>query len=193
MERNTNQTMREARLAGFAKSHFVISGIGFLVLLPLYAVFSQSGGMIRSHWCAVFVPIACILMLGYAVAGFLIGRKNQWGAFAGRKEGLWAFLDPALIAWGWAAIVVLSLVLDAWALMLILFFASMFLASPSSLLVLLVITSPSPQGGWLGFFLAAFLAGGLPPLLFFLGSLLAGKKNDAAERSAEKPECDSYA
>ena len=192
MECNANRTMREVRLAGFAKSHFIVSGIGFLVLLPLYVLSSQ-GGMIRSHWCAVFIPVACILMLGYALAGFLSGRKNQWGPFADWKEGLGAFLDPALIAWGWAVLVVLSLFLNAWALMLILFFASLFLASPSSLLVLLVISSPTLQSGWLGFFLAAFLAGGLPPLLFFLGSLLSGKRNARTEDSAEQPECDSNA
>ncbi len=188
MERNTNRTMREVRLAGFAKSHFIISGIGFFVLLPLYALFSQS-----DQWCAVFVPVACILMLGYAFAGFQCGRKNQWGPFGGWKEGLWPFLDPALIAWGWAVLVVLSLFLNAWALMLILFFASMLLASPSSLLVLLVISSPTLQSGWLGFFLAAFLAGGLPPLLFFLGSLLAGKRKVGTEDSEKQPECDADA
>ncbi len=193
MKRNTDRTMREVRLSGFAKSHFILSGIGFVVLLPLYTVCSQGGGMIRSHWCAVFVPIACLLMLGYAFAGFWSGRKNQWGLFGDWKEGLWAFLDPALIAWGWAAIVVLSMFLDAWGLMLVLFFASFFLASPSSLVVLLTITSPVMLIGWPGFFLTAFLAGGVPPLLFFLGSLFAGKKNVPAECSAEKPECDSNA
>ena len=185
MKDNGIRVKRETRLAGFAKSHFIISGIGVMVLLPLYAAFSRS-----DHWSAVFVPVGCVLMLGYALAGFLSGRKKQWGPFGGWKEGLWAFLDPALIAWGWAAIVVLSLLLDAWALMLILFFASMLLASPSSLLVLLVISSPTLQSGWLGFFLAAFLAGGLPPLLFFLGSLFAGKRNARARDTAEKPECD---
>lgn len=185
MKPNTDRTMREARLSGFAKSHFIISGIGFVVLLPLYAVFSQSGESIQSHWCAVFVSVACLLMLMYFFAGFWCAQKKQWGSFCDRKEGLWAFLDPALIAWGWAAFVILSMFLDAWGLMLILFFASIFLASPSSLIVLLTITSPVMLIGWPGFFLIAFLAGGVPPLLFFLGSLFAGKARAAGSAIAE--------
>lgn len=185
MKHDEIRAKRKARLAGFAKSHFILSGIGLLVLLPLYALFCES-----RYWLAIFLPVACILMLGYAFAGLRSGRKNQWGFFDSRNEGLWAFLDPALIAWGWAALVVLSLFLDAWGLMLILFFASMLLASPSSLVVLLCIVTPSPFSNWFGFILAAFLAGGVPPLLFWLGSLLAAKKNVLSEQSADETERD---
>ena len=185
MKHDEIRAKRKARLAGFAKSHFILSGIGLAVLLPLYALFCES-----RHWLAIFLPVACVLMLGYAFAGIRSGRKNKWGFFGSWKEGLWAFLDPALIAWGWAALVVLSLLLGTYGLTLILFFASMLLASPSSLLVLLCISTPSPLSGWFGFILAAFLAGGVPPLLFWLGSLLAAKKNVPSERSADETECD---
>ena len=177
------RAMREARLAGFAISHFAISGIGFAASLFVFALSTQSAeGFLYRHSVWLILGDALLLLL-YAGAGYWCAREKRWGPFGSRNEGLWAFLDPALIAWGWGALVVFSLALDAWILMLFLFCASLFLASPSSILVLLVIVYwPS---GWVGLPVWALLAGGLPPLLFFLGSLLGGKKNDIPEVSSE--------
>lgn len=175
--------MREARLAGFAISHFAISGIGFAASLFVFALSTQSAeGFLYRHSVWLILGDALLLLL-YAGAGYWCAREKRWGVFGSRKEGLWAFLDPVLIAWGWGALVVLSLVLDAWILMLLLFCASIFLASPSALMVLLLLRISF--FGWPGLILGAFLAGGLPPLLFFLGSLLGGKKNDIPEVSSE--------
>ena len=188
MKGNEIRAKREARLAGFAKSHFIISGTGFCVLLPLYAILSCID---LWQYTSLLVLVTGLLLLVYIPAGVRCARKKQWGSFDSWKEGLWAFLDPALIAWGWAAIVVLSLFLNVWPLLLFLFCASLFLAAPSSLLVLLAMSSDLDGFGrlvglgWLGFCLLALLAGGIPPLLFFLGSLLGGKRIAANELSAE--------
>ena len=180
MKNNVDREGREMRLAGFAKSHFIISGVGFCLLLPVYAIASQD---YRPQYFSLLVLMDIFLLLAYAAAGIWCAGKKRWGPFGSRNEGLLAFLDPALIAWGWGALVVLSLVLDAWILMLLLFCASIFLASPSALMVLLLLRISF--FGWPGLILGAFLAGGLPPLLFFLGSLLGGKKNDIPEVSSE--------
>lgn len=174
------RAMRETRLAGFAKSHFIISGVGFCVLLPLCAIISQT---YQPQYFSLLVLADILLLLAYMFAGSLCAGKGQWGPFGSWKEGLWAFLDPALIAWGWAALVVLSLALNSWPLLLILFCASLFLASPSALMVLLLLRISF--FGWPGLILGAVLAGGLPPLLFFLGSLLAGKQKTLPEASSE--------
>lgn len=177
------QAMREARLAGFTVSHFAISGIGFTVSLLVFALSTQSAeGFLWRHsvW---FILGNALLLLLYAGAGFWCAREKRWGVFGSRKEGLWAFLDPALIAWGWGALVVLSLALNAWPLLLILFCASLFLASPSCIMVLLAMVY-WPLGVP-GLCLWAFLAGGVPPLLFFLGSLLGGEKKFLPETSFE--------
>jgi len=171
------------RLAGFAVNHFAISGIGFAAGLLVFALSTQSTeGILWRHSVWLILGNALLLLL-YGGAGYWCARERKWGAFASRNEGLWAFLDPALIAWGWGALVVLSLALNAWPLLLILFCASLFLASPSSILVLLAMVY-WPLG-LPGLCLWAVLAGGIPPLLFFLGSFLGGKKKILPEASSE--------
>lgn len=186
------RAMREARLAGFAISHFAISGVGFAVGLFVFAFIMQSTEETLARYDLWAVLGESLLLLLYAVAGFWSAQEKQWGPVRSFKEGLWTFLDPALIAWGWGALVVLSLALNVWPLLLFLLPASLFLASPSSFLVLLALPAGFFGLGWLGFCLLALLAGGIPPLLFFLGSLFGGKKSSSAKEGAEilKPECD---
>ena len=172
-EPKRDKTRREMRLAAFAKSHFVISGIGFAVGLMLLAVMALLSDYI------VYALAEIVLLALYAVAGFWHARNKQW-RFSCFKEAFWAFLDPALIAWGWAALVLASLFLNALPLLICLFFASMFLASPSSIMVLLALGSGVLEGEC-GFVLCAILAGGVPPLLFFLGSLCGSGKRSKTE------------
>ena len=182
MKNDEIREKRVARLAGFAKSHFIISGAGFCVMLPVYAILSCID---QRQYTSLQIVATVFLLLAYIPAGVWCAGKKQWGAFGSWKEGLWAFLDPALIAWGWAALVVLSLLLDVWPLLLFLFCASLFLAAPSSLLVLLAMPVSFFGLGWFGFCLLALLAGGIPPLLFFLGSLLGGRRIVTDEPPAE--------
>lgn len=176
-----DKTRREMRLAAFAKSHFIISGIGFAVAVVLFALTT----VLPSFWDFwISVAAEIVLLVFYATAGFWHTRKNQW-TFSGFREGLWAFLDPALIAWGWAALVLLSMGLNIWPLLMGMFFASAFLASPSFLMVLLALTGSLLVGEW-GFVLWAVLAGGVPPLLFVLGSLWGSRKGFKTEEETQK-------
>lgn len=162
---------REERLAAFAKSHFIISGIGFAVGLILFAISTIV------PYFFIYALAEIILLAFYGAAGFWHTRQNRW-RFSRFKEGLWTFLDPALIAWGWAALVLLSLFLNVFPLLSFLFVASVFLAFPSFLMVFLALVC-----NWLGsevdFVLWAILAGGIPPLLFTLGSLWGNRRNTA--------------
>lgn len=162
---------REERLAAFAKSHFIISGIGFAVGLILFAI-----STFIPHFL-VYALAEIILLSFYGAAGFWHARQSQW-RISCFKEWLWTFLSPALIAWGWAALVLLSLFLNVFSLLSGMFVASAFLAFPSFLMVILALIS-----NWLGseasFVLWAILAGAIPPLLFTLGSLWGNRKNKA--------------
>lgn len=188
-EPKLDKARREMRLAAFAKSHFVISGIGFAVVVVMFALTT----VLPPFWdFSVFVAAEIVLLAVYAVAGFWHAQKNRW-KFSCFREGLWAFLDPALIAWAWAALVLLSLGLNVWPLLTGMFFASAFLASPSFLMVLLTLTGGFLDSRGYAFYLWAFLAGGIPPLLFLLGSLWGSRKRfktDEAEQGIEQ-ECDT--
>lgn len=177
-----DKSRRELRLAAFAKSHFAISGVGFAVALVMFAVST----VLPYFW--VYAVAESALLIVYAIAGFWHTRKNQW-KFTCSREGLWAFLDPALIAWGWAALVLLSLFLNVWPLLSFVFIASAFLASPSFLMVLLALTGSLLVGKW-GFVLWALLAGGVPPLLFFLGSLWGSRKQKEEAEEGKESEAD---
>lgn len=163
-----DKTRREMRLVAFAKTHFIISGIGFALGLVLFALST----LLPYFW--VYALAEIVLLAFYAAAGFWHARKKQW-KFSCVQEALWAFLDPALIAWGWAALVLLSLFLNVWPLLTFVFVASAFLASPSFLMVCLALTSNLLVSG-VGFVIWGILAGGVPPLLFFLGSLWGSRK-----------------
>lgn len=176
---------RETRLAGFVKSHFAISGVGFAVSLPVFAFIMHSTEETLTRYDLWAVPGVILLLLLYAVAGYWSARKKQWGPFGSWKEGLWAFLDPALIAWGWGALVLLSFYLNVWPLLLFLFCGSLFLASPSFIMVLLALVYHPFVFGLPGLWLWAFLAGGIPPLLFFLGSLIGGKESSPTKEGTE--------
>ena len=177
----TDKTRREMRLAAFAKSHFIISGVGFAAAVVLFALTT-----VLPSFLDFWIPVAAeiVLLVFYAIAGFWHARKNRW-KFSCFREGLWAFLDPALIAWGWAALVLLSLFLNVWPLLSFVFIASAFLASPSFLMVLLALTGSLLVGEW-GFVLWAVLAGGIPPLLFFLGSLWGSRKGLKTEEETQE-------
>lgn len=183
-----DKTARSERLGGFARSHFAISGIGFAVCLLMFAFIMQSTEGFLQRYSVWFILGDILLLLLYAVAGYWSAQKRQWGPFCSWKEGLWAFLDPALIAWGWGALVVLSFFGDVWPLLLFLFCGSLFLASPSFIMVLLAFVHYPFVFDWPSLWLWAFLAGGIPPMLFFLGSLLGGKEGSPVKEGAEIPE-----
>lgn len=154
---------------GFAKSHFAISGIGLVMVILLF-VFSS-----HIPYFYVFILVEIILLAMYAFAGIHCAKKEPWGLPRSVKAGIWEFLKPALIAWGWAALVFL---IDFWEpLMSIFFFGSLLFAAPSFLMVYIALIFGCFDGELIpALCLWGFLAGGIPPLLFTLGSLWGSRK-----------------
>lgn len=136
------------------------------------------------------VQMACAaavgMMLGYLLLGWVVARLAHWPR-AGRRESLWAVLLPAVIAWIWAGCTAFFLygMTDALAVAAALGLPAILLASPSLLFVAAWIATVGGRlGSWnatLGS--AIFLAGLLPSLLFWMGSVLGGAKAKQVEQS----------
>lgn len=156
-----------SRFGGFAAGHFVISGLcaPLLFLIPQLSVYISSP------------PLALWMMLLYLPAGWIIAALRSWNRPT-PKEGVKAVLRPALFAWGWAfggwlLLVCPSLLAGIGFWMLT---STYFLACPSFVFMLATLGQNADLTVWSTFgftwYLSMFLAGLLPPLLFFLGSLL---------------------
>ena len=146
---------------------------------------------------ALFSWYVLLLMALYVPAGWAVSRLRCWPR-PDRKTACRAVLYPALCAWGWAfgGLGLLLLFSGREALFPLAFtgFAllvfSFLLAIPSALFMLLTLDLLSgslrdagvnaffQSSAW---FAAMFLAGLLPPLLFFLGSLLPKKRLTTAK------------
>lgn len=179
------KTTWQERLSGFALSHFLISVFGFLAGIVCLAL--DNVRLLEFAFCAG----TGILLLLYMAAGFYVARDREWSTPAGGKDGFFAILRPTLIAWMWGGLLLVSSSLR-WldGLSAVMIMASVALASPSVLVVLVSAMIGLFDLGVLGYLIGLFLAGGLPPLLFFLGSLLGAKTNVVADAPAEKTECD---
>lgn len=130
-----------------------------------------------AHGRALFSWYVLLLMALYVPAGWVVSRLRGWPR-PDRKTGCKAVLYPALCAWGWA--------FTGFALLAF----SFLLASPSALFMLLpldLLSGSLRDAGVNAFFqssawfAAMFLAGLLPPMLFFLGSLLPKKRLTTAK------------
>jgi len=174
------ETLWQERLSGFAASHILISLFGAMAGMVCLALLE-------------FIPFgfsalcgAVILLFLYAAAGFWLARTRQW-SLPGRREGLAAFLRPAVIAWCWGGLVLVSaFVPQESGLAACLLMLSVFLASPSFLIVFLLMACGVLELGAPGYLLALFLAGGIPPLLFLLGSLFGSRKQREEDRKEEE-------
>lgn len=174
-------TAWKERLSGFALSHVLISVFGFLAGLFALAL---SDLVFIDH---AFQIGGVVLPLLYAVAGFWMAWEHNWSRPATFREGLLDFLRPALIAWAWGGLLLVSMFLHTGALGVVMIYMSIALASPSTVLVFCAAMLGILNGGIAGYLLTLFLAGGIPPLLFLLGSLLGSrsKKKKEEERSEE--------
>ncbi len=146
---------------------------------------------------ALFSWYVLLLMALYVPAGWAVSRLRCWPR-PDRKTACRAVLYPALCAWGWAfgGLGLLLLFSGREALFPLAFtgfallVSTFLLASPSALFMLLTLDLLSgslrdagvnaffQSSAWLA---AMFLAGLLPPLLFFLGSLLPKKRLTTAK------------
>lgn len=172
------------RFGGFAAGHFTLSVFGFAAWM-----FLSGAGVSLS-----FPLYVAVLMLLYVPAGWAAAWLDGWPV-PNRKTAVKAVLYPALCAWAWA--------FGGWFLMaggagagvpatasigLGMLSCTLFLASPSALFMLLVVNllTGAPMLWWgLGWYGGMVLAGFLPPLLFFLGSLLPKKRLTTAKNVIE--------
>lgn len=172
-----------SRFWGFAAGHFVITAL----CLPL--LFLAPGAMEQLPLPA----LALGMMALYVPAGWVVSALRRWGRPT-LKQGLKAVLYPVLLAWGWA--------FGGWLLMLCgqfapgpaglglhLLLAACFLACPSFTFMLAALDGGMDLTVWSGFgpawYACMVLAGLLPPLLFFLGSLLPKKRLTKPENVVE--------
>ena len=177
------------RFLGFAVGHLAASLLGFLVYWGFGAL--SSGGE-EKMW-----SLTGMMMLLYVPAGAVKARLGGW-ARPGFREGALAVLLPALCAWAWAyggwGMIMTGIGREMDAAMasvsvvgFYLLLSSVLLASPSFYMMLAILTDvPGGMGDWaLLWYGGMFLAGLLPPLLFFLGSLL-GARRHTPEKEDEK-------
>ena len=183
------------RFGGFAIGHFILSLLGWIGWLGLASLPDCARGRALFSWYVL------LLMALYVPAGWVVSRLRGWPR-PDRKTGCKAVLYPALCAWGWAfggcgLLLLFSgrealfpLAFTGFALLVF----SFLLASPSALFMLLTLDLLSgslrdagvnaffQSSAW---FAAMFLAGLLPPMLFFLGSLLPKKRLTTAKNVIE--------
>lgn len=170
-----------SRFGGFATGHFVVTTICALLLLALLCLSVDTATPLTIVWTmALYIP-----------AGWLVSTLWSWERPT-PKEGLKAVLYPALVAWGWALVGWLLTLAgeffpSACMVGLQLLLSTAFLATPSFVLMLfslpngLTLSQMALSPSWYG---CIFLAGLLPPLLFFLGSLLPHRvKEDFHEKT----------
>lgn len=173
------------RLGAFAGSHFLFSIFGAVVLVV--------GGLIglkleSQYGYEVFFALLIFANALYLTVYVLLGRQaaveRRWPAPAGVREGILAFLFPALIAWTWGGLVLAAAEqagLDSYYLATGMLWISLTLASPSFLMVFTAFAFGWMDGGLLNMILCVLAVGGLPALLFLLGSIWGSRK---AERGA---------
>lgn len=170
-------TRQSTRFGAFALCHVLISIIG--AALTWVFLIAKSNMWIWCIWDG-------ILMLLYAVSGVWVAWIRHWTRPKGGLAGLWAVLALALLAWTWEALVLVSVINGEnvfWGYIGVgLLYLALFLATPSTLFMCLaVLCGLSSSGNFTNYFLVSmWLAGFLPPFLFFLGSLCI-LKTDVAE------------
>ena len=163
--------------------HFVVS----FLCAPL--PFLVPGAMERLPLPA----LALGMMALYVPAGWVVSALRRWGRPT-RKQWVKAVLYPALFAWGWALAGWLPMLCGQFTpglagLGLHLLLSTYFLACPSFTFMLAALERGIELAAWSSFgpawYACMVLAGLLPPLLFFLGSLLPKKRLTKPENVVE--------
>ena len=169
-----------SRFGGFAAGHFTLSVLGFAGWLLLSGVWEFPA----------FPVYVCALMLLYVPAGWVVSSLRRWPA-PDLKTGVKAVLYPALCAWIWAfgGLWLFSsggTLPSVGYLGLQILLSTFLLASPSALFVLMTgLAFLDGAAPWL-WLPQVILAGLLPPLLFFLGSLLPRASQEGCSHESEK-------
>ncbi len=169
-EQQRELTTLSERFSGFAAYHFI------LALLMDVLVWIMALTMLFPEIEDTFPWLLAAFVIGiYFPAGMIAAKRRGWTCPKDSDELCLAILQPAAVAWGWAALVIFEVcVLNTGFLFFVLFPVSMFLASPSSIFVLCFfdfwMTAGSNLDIAMRLIFLGLLAGFLPPLLFALGS-----------------------
>ncbi len=204
------------QLGAFSLVHFPYSVLS-TILLPVLGGLYYGRGSLLGDFLGGLAPFLAVLllMLLYFPLGLLVGRFARWARIPTRRDLGRTVLTLALVAWTWAALVLGLLALSGplrgavepiHGLFLLLvecgvlfLLTTLLLAYPSCLLVLcgLGLTPelglfPSDVSSLVVMGLWAIPAGGLPPLLFGLGSYLAAhRKRQPPVPETERAETES--
>ena len=184
------------QLGAFSLVHFPYSVLS-TILLPVLGGLYYGRGSLLGDFLGGLAPFLAVLllMLLYFPLGLLVGRFARWARIPTRRDLGRTVLTLALVAWTWAALVLGLLALSGplrgavepihglFLLLVecgVLFLLTTLLLFPSDVSSLVV------MGLW------AIPAGGLPPLLFGLGSYLAAhRKRQPPVPETERAETES--
>ena len=187
MSEEEKRTRPLERFGWFAASHVLIS----ILTLMLFIVLLGTSSIINDAVVFLLILLELLALAGYWGMGAYLARHRQWTDFSGPKEFWGAMLRPAVIAWIWGGVVLSifflfgfslweSAMAELWSnLSAAMVWISVVLCAPSSLMVLLWFALGISQT-WPSWSLAVMLllAGGLPPLLFTLGSAWGSGSKD---------------
>ena len=187
MSEEEKRTRPLERFGWFAASHVLIS----ILTLMLFIVLMGISSIINDAVVFLLILLELLALAGYWGMGAYLARHRQWTDFSGPKEFWSAMLRPAVIAWLWGGVLLSifflfgfslweSAMAELWSnLSAAMVWISVVLCAPSSLMVLLWFALGISQT-WPSWSLAVMLllAGGLPPLLFTLGSAWGSGSKD---------------
>ena len=187
MSEEEKRTRPLERFGLFAASHVLIS----ILTLMLFIVLMGISSIINDAVVFLLILLELLALAGYWGMGAYLARHRQWTDFSGPKEFWSAMLRPAVIAWLWGGVLLSifflfgfslweSAMAELWSnLSAAMVWISVVLCAPSSLMVLLWFALGISQT-WPSWSLAVMLllAGGLPPLLFTLGSAWGSGSTD---------------
>lgn len=192
-EQQTEPTTLSERFSGFAAYHFILA---LLVdgLIRLLVIFGEPFAAVLYEIEDIFPWLLASFAMGiYLPAGMIAAKRRGWTYPRDGREICLAILQPAAVAWGWAALVIFEVcVSNTGFLFLVLFPVSMFLATPSSIFVLCFfdfwMTAGSSLDITMRLIFIGLFAGFLPPLLFTLGSFwqstrMEWRRTEAADDS----------
>lgn len=169
------------RFGGFAAAHITYS----LLSLPCLIF----GGMVPVWPVLIWLyPVAA--MIFYFPIGMFTAWLSEWSPPQSGRERQLAVLLPALVAWIWVGIVLISVTGEWGELFMAIFAISFLFATPSSLFSIIFLGTFSHLTGDGGLAvslgLCGLLAGFLPPLFFALGSFWQSERRKGRGSQAER-------
>ena len=183
MEQNNGMQLRDPtqgeRFKWFAISHFSISIIG---VIGMFISTIHDGAMV-----AVLFLWEAILLALYVAAGVWAARKRNWNKPQRVRDGILAFLSPALVAWLWGGLFLFVTAVpgiqsglgDAGDLLAMgLMWLLLIFAFPSSWGFAILFMLIGAQDTAFNLIWILIVVGGLPPALFLLGSIWGSRKKE---------------